>query len=86
MWYERCRDTGSDKGGEVVVEVDESEVGNNLLANLTRFANHSTTNHSLPPAAAAGINPTLSRPILSTAELSLKLPYLKVWIVENVFL
>ena len=28
------------------MKVDESEVGNNLLANLTRFGNHSGTNHS----------------------------------------
>ena len=53
MRYERCRDTGSDKGGEVVGEVDESELGNNLLGNFTRFGNHSATNHSLPPAVAS---------------------------------
>ena len=28
------------------MKVDESEVGNNLLANLTRFGSHSATNHS----------------------------------------
>ena len=32
---------------EVVVEVDESEVGNNLLANLTRFASHKPP--TIPP-------------------------------------